>query len=65
MISVTNRANVPVSNLTPIVKFVDGPRLVGQTVARVEPGETARSLVEGRAASGEREFTLELLEAYW
>ncbi len=65
IIQITNRSTVPVENATPLVKFVDGPRLVGQTVKRVEPGETVRSLVEGRAAAGEREFTLELFEAYW
>lgn len=71
IVRVHNRGSQPIENVTPVVKFTDGPSLLGRTVERIEPGESGRSLIEGRAAfegdeGGSRgQFTLTLFEAYW
>lgn len=70
VVLVENRSTVPVLDVTPVVKFTDGPTLRGATIERVDPGQVGRSLVEGRASlegkgDSKGHFTLGLAEAYW
>lgn len=70
IVTLTNNGSVAVEDAMPRVDFNDGPRLYGEAVPRIEPGETGRSLLVGRVvedgeASGSVEFTLMLVEAYW
>ena len=66
----TNNGPVPILDAMPRVDFENGPQLYGERVARIEPGETGRSLLVGEVVEdGEDtssiEFTLMLVEAYW
>jgi len=70
VVTMTNNGSQPIENAMPRVDFKDGPRLYGEPVARIEPGETGRSLVVGRVVedgedTGSVEFTLMLVEAFW
>ena len=68
VVLVENRATVPILGVVPQVRFSDGQLLRGAAIARIEPGEVGRSLVEGRTQvgeGGELGFTLTLDEAYW
>ena len=70
IVTMTNTGTVAIEDAMPRVDFQDGPRLYGEPVDRIEPGETGRSLLEGQVVedgedSGSVEFTLMLVEAYW
>jgi hypothetical protein len=70
VVTMTNNGTVPIENAMPRVDFKDGPRLYGEPVPRIEPGETGRSLLVGKVVedgedTGSVEFTLMLVEAYW
>ena len=70
VITIENRSTVPVRDVTPYVRFTDGPTLRGATVAVIEPGATGRSLVKGEASTGRKSkskghYQLGLAEAYW
>ncbi len=70
VVTLTNNGDVPVRNVMPRVDFKDGPRLFGERVEEIAPGETGRSLLVGEVSedgedSGSVEFTLMLAEAYW
>jgi hypothetical protein len=66
---VKNRSTVPIRDLTPTVKFTDGPMLVGKTIAVIQPGEVGKSLVQGEASSGQGgskgHYQLGLQQAFW
>jgi hypothetical protein len=66
---VGNRSTVPIRDLTPTVKFTDGPTLVGKTIPLIEPGEVGKSLVQGEASSGpggsKGHYQLGLSQAFW
>jgi hypothetical protein len=70
VVTMTNNGTMPVDRAMPRVDFAGGPRLYGEPVDRIEPGETGRSLLVGQVVEdGEDgqdvEFTLMLVEAYW
>jgi hypothetical protein len=65
VLTLHNRGTTPLFDVTAAVKFQDGTRLLAKTVPRIEPGATERAVVDGRAGGDQREFTLELVEAYW
>jgi hypothetical protein len=69
VVTVKNNSTVPIRNVTPVVKFTDGPTLPGETIEEIGPGEVGRSLVEGRANDGRGKskghYQLGLAEAYW
>lgn len=70
VVEVHNRGTEPIRDVVPVVKFADGPTLRGERIEAVGPGETGRSLVEGRASldgsgSSKGHYTLGLAEAYW
>jgi clan AA aspartic protease (TIGR02281 family) len=70
VVTMTNNSSTAIEHAMPRVDFKDGPRLYGEPVERIEPGETGRSLLVGRVIEdGEDakavEFTLMLVEAYW
>lgn len=70
VVTMTNNGDVPVHDVMPRVDFKDGPRLYGERVDAIGPGETGRSLLVGQVTedgedSGSVEFTLMLAEAYW
>ncbi|MFY0537015.1 retropepsin-like aspartic protease family protein [Nannocystis pusilla] len=65
---VKNRSTVAIENVVPEVHFSDGQRMAGAAIARIEPGGSGRSLVEGKTLAEDHEklgFTLALAEAYW
>ncbi|MDC0718734.1 retropepsin-like aspartic protease family protein [Nannocystis bainbridge] len=65
---VKNRSTVAIENVLPEVHFSDGQRMAGARIARIEPGGSGRSLVEGKTVAEDHEklgFTLALAEAYW
>lgn len=65
---VTNKGTQAIEGLVPEVHFSDGQRMRGAAVARIEPGATGRSLVEGKTDAEDHQklgFTLGLAEAYW
>ena len=65
---VKNRSTVAIEGVVPEVQFSDGQRMAGAPIARIEPGESGRSLVEGKTLTEDHEklgFTLALAEAYW
>ncbi|WP_434421116.1 retropepsin-like aspartic protease family protein [Nannocystis pusilla] len=65
---VKNRSTVAIENVVPEVHFSDGQRMAGAAIARIEPGGSGRSLVEGKTQAEDHEklgFTLALAEAYW
>jgi clan AA aspartic protease (TIGR02281 family) len=67
---VKNRSTMPLYDVVPIVRFTDGPTLRGAKIDRIEPGQTGRSLVEGRASheggpETKGHYTLGLEEAFW
>jgi len=65
---VKNRSTVALENVIPEVHFSDGQRMTGAPIARIEPGASGRSLVEGKTFAEDHEklgFTLALAEAYW
>lgn len=65
---VKNRSTVAIENVVPEVHFSDGQRMAGAAIARIEPGGSGRSLVEGKTFAEDHEklgFTLALAEAYW
>lgn len=65
---VKNRSTVAIENVIPEVQFSDGQRMPGAPIARIEPGASGRSLVEGKTLTEDHEklgFTLALAEAYW
>ncbi|PRQ04079.1 hypothetical protein ENSA5_11270 [Enhygromyxa salina] len=70
VVTMTNNGSVAIEDAMPRVDFKDGPRLYGERVARIEPGETGRSLLIGQVVedgedTGPVEFTLMLVEAHW
>jgi hypothetical protein len=70
IVLIHNRGTRAIEDVTPVVKFSDGPSLLGRTVLRIQPGEVGRSLVEGDTAVESRGdsqglFTLTLFEAFW
>lgn len=70
VVTLTNRGTVPIDNAIPRVDFEDGPRLYGETIERIEPGETGRSLVVGQVSEDDEDtgsvvYKLTLVEAYW
>ena len=70
VVTVHNRSTVPIRDITPSVKFTDGPTLYGKVVGEIGPGEIGRSLVKGKVGSSARgkskgHFKLGLSEAYW
>ncbi len=69
VVLVENRGTMPIENVVPVVKFNDGPSLLGRAIPRVEPRAIGRSLVEGSVGQNrdthELGFTLSLAEAYW
>jgi hypothetical protein len=70
VVTMTNNGTVAVENAIPRVDFANGPRLYGEPVARIEPGQTGRSLLVGKVVedgedTGSIEFTLMLVEAFW
>lgn len=70
VVTLTNNGTVPVDDVMPRVDFRDGPRLYGERVPRIEPGQTGRSLLVGQVSEdgdddSSVEFTLMLAEAYW
>jgi hypothetical protein len=69
VILVRNRSTVPLLDVVPVVKFANGPVLPAARIERIEPGETGRALVEGKAvlegADSNSRYTLGLAEAYW
>ncbi len=70
VVTMTNNGTEPIEDVMPRVDFKDGPRLFGEPVERIEPGETGRSLLVGQVVedgedSKSVEFTLMLVEAYW
>ncbi|NVB38363.1 retroviral-like aspartic protease family protein [Pseudenhygromyxa sp. WMMC2535] len=70
VVTMTNNGDVPLYDVMPRVDFADGPRLYGERVERIDPGETGRSLLVGQVTEddddgGSVEFTLMLAEAYW
>lgn len=70
VITLTNNGTVPIYGAMPRVEFKDGPRLFGERVERIDPGETGRSLLVGEVAEDSEdtnslEFTLMLAEAHW
>lgn len=70
VVTMTNHGTVAIDNAMPRVDFKNGPRLYGEPVARIEPGETGRSLLVGKVVedgedTGSIEFTLMLVEAHW
>ena len=70
IVTMTNHGTVPIFDAMPRVDFAGGPKLYGERVARIEPGETGRSLLVGKVVEqGEDtrsiEFTQMLVEAYW
>src|SRR5690606_13360965 len=42
VVTMTNHGTVAIDNAMPRVDFKNGPRLYGEPVARIEPGETGR-----------------------
>lgn len=77
---VENRGTVAIEGVIPEVQFSNGQRMRGAPIARIEPGKSGRSLVEGktqgpedlekkpgaaRADKDELGFTLTVAEAYW
>jgi hypothetical protein len=69
VVTVKNNSTVPLRDVTPVVKFTDGPTLPGETISVIGPGEVGRSLVEGKASDGRGKskghYQLSLAEAYW
>lgn len=69
VIAVENKGSVPLYDVTPVVRFTNGPSLQGETIDVIQPGEVGRSLVEGKASNGRRgskgQYQLVLAEAYW
>ncbi|WP_106093674.1 retropepsin-like aspartic protease family protein [Enhygromyxa salina] len=70
VVTMTNTGSVPIEGAMPRVDFKNGPRLFGERVERIEPGEIGRSLLVGEVVedgqdTGSLEFTLMLVEAYW
>jgi hypothetical protein len=70
VVTMTNNGTVPIERAMPRVDFAGGPRLYGEPIDRIAPGETGRSLLVGKVVEdGENgddvEFTLMLVEAYW
>ncbi len=70
VVRVHNRGSVPILDVTPVVKFADGPVLRGKPIDEIAPGAIGRSLVEGRATldgkgDSKGHYTLGLAEAFW
>lgn len=69
IVTVKNNGTVPIHDVTPVVRFTDGPALRGKVIPEILPGATGRSLVEGRASDGrgnsKGHYQLVLAEAYW
>lgn len=69
IVTVENNGTVPIHDVTPVVRFTDGPALRGKVIPEILPGGTGRSLVEGRASDGrgnsKGHYQLVLAEAYW
>jgi len=70
IILIHNNGTRAIEDVTPLVKFSNGPSLLGRTVLRIQPGEVGRSLVEGDTTVESRGdsqglFTLTLFEAFW
>lgn len=70
VVTLENQGTVPLLDVMPRVDFKDGPTLYGESVARIEPGETGRSLLVGEVTEDSEdaasvEFTLTLAEAFW
>lgn len=65
---VRNRSTVALESVVPAVHFSDGQKMLGEPIARIEPGGTGRSLVEGKTRAEDHAklgFTLSLAEAFW
>lgn len=69
IVTVKNNGTVPIHDVTPVVRFTDGPALRGKVIPEIPPGGVGRSLVEGRASDGrgnsKGHYQLVLAEAYW
>lgn len=70
VVTLENEGTVALRDVMPRVDFKSGPTLYGEPVARIEPGETGRSLLVGEVTEDSEdassvEFTLTLAEAYW
>jgi len=69
IVTVKNNGSVPIRDVTPVVRFTDGPALEGRVIPEIAPGATGRSLVEGRTSDGrgssKGHYQLVLAEAYW
>jgi clan AA aspartic protease (TIGR02281 family) len=74
VVLVDNMGTQAIDDVIPRVEFRDGPTLYGEAIERIEPGQTGRSLIEGKvdedSGRGKKsadsvEFTLSLAEAYW
>lgn len=69
IVTVKNNGTVPIHDVTPVVRFTDGPALRGKVIPEIPPGGMGRSLVEGRASDGRGNsrghYQLVLAEAYW
>jgi len=70
IVTMTNHGTVPIEDAMPRVDFAGGPKLYGEPVARIEPGETGRSRLVGKVVEQGQdthsiEFTQMLVEAYW
>ena len=65
VLRVRNRAPVPIQDVVPAVRFLDGPTLRGNPIARIEPGAAATTLVQGTVGDGDASFVLEIARARW
>lgn len=65
VVRVRNLAPIPVEDVVPAVRFVDGPTLLGRPIPRIEPGASATTLVKGKVGASDASFVLELARARW
>lgn len=65
VVRVQNLAPVPLEDVVPAVRFVDGPTLLGRPIERIAPGASATTLVKGQVGTSDASFVLELARARW
>ncbi len=65
VVIVRNRGSVPVRDVRPVIRFVDGPDLPARPIDVIAPGAVARTLVRGKVHERAGEFTIELEHATW
>jgi hypothetical protein len=70
VVALRNNSPIAVEAVVPRVNFKNAKQLRGAAVARIEPGETGRSVVAGKVLSADEDgsalsYTLSLAEAYW